>query len=266
MTDISTTELCSNCGTMLGGKYCSDCGAPAGAAKAIDARQGWSGLGGEFLSKSGRNGIFAVALSFLRHPVDTIIRLTEDSAYTSHWTFLSTCLGAQLTLVYVLLPRLFSAMFNLPDISNSSEVITNEVVQYVGMAILTPVQYYLCRALGTVRRTPMSYVKLCALSISYGAMLSIAAVLVFFALSVLIVKTGFSVNIQNLWVGLSALTLLAILVFVTASHRRFWGMRWPIAVAATLVIAVLSWSAVYPGLSSLAEKAGIPGTLGRLLG
>ena len=66
--------------------------------------------------------------------------------------------GAQLTLVYVFMPRIFSALFNVPSAANSSAVITNEIVQYVGMAILTPIQYYVCRALGTLpaRRCPTS--------------------------------------------------------------------------------------------------------------
>ena len=43
-------------------------------------------------------------------------------------------------------------------------------------------------------------------------------------------------------------------------------MRWPIALGVTLVIAVLSWSIVYPELTAIAEIANVGGTLGRLLG
>ena len=90
----------------------------------------------------------------------------------------------QLTLSYVLLPRLFSTLFNVPSTANSSAVITNEIVQYVGMAILTPIQYYACRALGSLRRTPMAYVKLCVLSVSFGALLSSVIALLFFSTAV----------------------------------------------------------------------------------
>ena len=132
------------CGTALTGKFCSGCGAPADNA----AAEGWSSLANQLLSKPRPNGILSVALSFLRHPVDTIIRLTDDPTYRSQWAFLSTCLGAQLTLSYVLLPRLYSALLGVPDTADTGAVITNEIVQYVGIAILTPIQFYVCRALG----------------------------------------------------------------------------------------------------------------------
>ena len=192
--EAGKATLCTNCGTALTGKFCSGCGAPAEDSSAIDHREGWSSLTAELLSKPNRNGIFSVALSFVRHPVDTIIRLTDDPTYRSQWSFLTTCVAAQLTLVYVLLPRIFSALFNTPDTANSSAVITNEVVQYVGIAILTPIQYYVGRALGTMRRTPMSYVKLCVLSVSYGALLSSGAALLFFATGILALKTGTNVD------------------------------------------------------------------------
>ena len=175
----------------------------------------------------------------MHHPVDTIIRLTDDPTYRSQWSFLTTCVAAQLTLVYVLLPRIFSTLFNTPDTANSSAVITNEVVQYIGIAILTPIQYYVGRALGTMRRTPMSYVKLCVLSVGYGALLSSGAALLFFATGILALKTGTNVDFVAVWQGLAFATLVAILAFVAASHRRFWGMSWPIAIGFTLGVAAL---------------------------
>ena len=174
--------------------------------------------------------------------------------------------GAQLTLVFVILPRVFSALFNTPDTANSAAVVTNEVVQYIGMAILTPIQYYVGRALGTVSRSPMSYVKLCVLSVRFGALLSVLAALVFFATGVLVIKTGTTVDLTMIWQGLSVMTLAAILSFVAASHRRFWGMSWPVAIGFSAGVAGLSWWVVYPTLSALAERADIAGTLGRIIG
>jgi len=202
----------------------------------------------------------------LHHPVDTIIRLTDDPTYRSQWSFLTTCVAAQLTLVYVLLPRIFSTLFNTPDTANSSAVITNEVVQYIGIAILTPIQYYVGRALGTMRRTPMSYVKLCVLSVGYGALLSSGAALLFFATGILALKTGTNVDFVAVWQGLAFATLVAILAFVAASHRRFWGMSWPIAIGFTLGVAALSWVVVYPALTALVDKANIGATAARFLG
>ena len=152
--EAGEVALCGNCGTAVSGKFCSDCGAPAEIATA----EGWRALTNQLFGKPDRNGIFSVALAFLRHPVDTTSRLTDDPTYRSQWAFLSTCVGAQLMLTYVLLPRLYAALFGMPDTANSSAVLTNEIVQYVGIAILTPIQFYLAAhsARAGARRCPMS--------------------------------------------------------------------------------------------------------------
>lgn len=256
-------QLCAKCGTELQGKFCSACGTAANSG-ADEAAEGWGSLTSEFFSSRGGNGLFAVALSFLRHPVNTIIRLTDDPTYRSQWGFLTAMVGAQLTLSFVILPRIYSLLFHVPNTSNSSAVISNEIVQYVGMAILTPVQYYLCRWLGTRRRSPMSYVKLCVLSVSYGALLSSIVAIFFFAIAVALLKSGTAVDLATLWEGLAVLTLIAILVFVTESHRRFWGMSWPIATGLTICIAALSWAVVYPGLGALLERSGFAGAVSGL--
>jgi hypothetical protein len=264
--EATRARFCANCGAALSGKFCSDCGTPAGNAVTSTDQEGWSGLTSELLDRRGGASVLGVALSFLRHPIATIIRLTDDPTYRSHWRFLAAVLGAQLTLVHVILPRLYAALFDVPDTANTSAVLTNEIVQYAGMAILTPIQYYVCRALGSRRRTPLSYVKLCVLSVGYGALLSFLAALVFFATGVAAVTSGTAVDLQIVWQGLLVGVLVAVLVFVTASHRRFWGMSWPIAISVTLGAAALSWLVVYPALTNLAEGADIAGTIKRFLG
>lgn len=247
------------------GAFCSGCGTPANSS-AKSHGEGWAALTSEFVSRPKSDGIFAVAISFLRHPIRTILRLTDDPTYRSHWRFLTACVGAQLTLVYVALPRLYSALFGMPDAANSSAVITNEIVQYVGMAILTPIQFYVCRALGSIRRTPMSYVKLCVLSVSYGSLLSISIALIYFAIVLADKKAGSILELDEVWQALALVAMAAVLAFVTATHRRFWGMSWPIAIAVTIGAAAMSWLVVYPGLQALVEQAKIGETIGNLLG
>lgn len=259
-------RYCANCGTPLQGKFCTSCGAAAQTTVERQNSEGWGSFTSEFLSSDGRNGVVSVAVSFLRHPVDTIMRLTDDPTYRSQWGFLTATVGAQMTLTFVLLPRVYAALFHVPSAANSSAVITNEIVQYVGMAILTPVQYYICRWLGTRKRSPMSYVKLCVLSVSYGALLSSLVAIFFFLTAVALLKSGTAVDLATLWEGLAVLTLIAILVFVTESHRRFWGMAWPIAIGVTMTIAALSWLVVYPGVGVLIERSGIAGAIGGLFG
>jgi hypothetical protein len=260
--EAGEAALCGSCGTALTGKFCSGCGAPADN----DAAEGWSSLANQLLSKPRPDGILSVAVSFLRHPVDTIIRLTDDPTYRSQWAFLSTCLGAQLTLSYVLLPRLYATMLGIPDTADTGAVITNEIVQYTGIAILTPIQFYVCRALGARSRTPMSYVKLCTLSVSYCTIVATTVALITFAAGVIAATTAAGIDVQTVGLSVMSAAMLIIIIFVTMTHRIFWGMRWWVALAVTLAIAALSWGVVYPFLTTLAARAGISTSLGRFLG
>jgi hypothetical protein len=262
-----SARFCTNCGTQLQGKFCGACGSAADVSShPQQPSEGWGSLTSDFLRTNNRNGILAVALSFLRRPVDTIIRLTDDSIYRGQWGFLTAMVGAQMTLAYVVLPRLYAAFLNVPNTSNSSAVISNEIVQYVGMAILTPIQYYVCRLLGTRQRSPMSYVKLCVLSVSYCSLLSLIVLVFFAAATIADLKTASVLDLGEFWQTLQGLLTIAILVFVTASHRRFWGMSWLIATGLTLAIAAMSWFVVYPGLTALMEHGGVAGAISRITG
>jgi hypothetical protein len=266
----ASARFCADCGAALQGKFCSVCGSPDRVAPVSVSSGGWGSLTSEFLSSHGHNGIFAVAFSFLRHPVDTIIRLTDDPSYRSQWGFLTATVGAQLTLLYVIMPRILTDFFNIPAATNSSAVLTSEIVQYVGMAILTPIQYYVCRALGTIPRSPMAYVKLCVLSVSYGALLSSLVSLGVFAAAIVIMKTMAGSDtasiIKEVGTAFGLLAMLGVLIFVSASHKRFWGMSWPIAIGVTLAIAAVSWFVVYPGLGALVTKGGVASMLSSLTG
>ncbi|HEY8128570.1 MAG TPA: hypothetical protein VIF39_07645, partial [Hyphomicrobium sp.] len=79
-------------------------------------------------------------------------------------------------------------------------------------------------------------------------------------------KSGTNLDLGAIWQGLTLITLAAILAFVSASHKRFWGMSWPVAIGVTLSIAALSWLVVYPALTVLAERADIAATLSSIMG
>ena len=259
-------RFCTNCGTALVGRFCGSCGTQATTVAAKTNSDGWGAITGEFMNGPKSAGMHAVAFSFLTHPVRTILRLTDDPTYRSHWGFLTACVGAQLTLVYVILPRVYSALFNTPDGADSSAVITNEIVQYVGMAIMTPIQFYICRALGSIPRAPMSYVKLCVLSVSYCTLLGIITAFVYFGIVLADAKAGSVLDLGEVWQALSVANMAAILVFVTLTHRKFWGLPWLRAIAITLAIAAMSWGVVYPGLTTLVQNANIGKTISSLTG
>ena len=112
----------------------------------------------------------------------------------------------------------------------------------------------------------MSYVKLCVLSVSYGSLLSIIIALSYFAIVLADKKAGSILELDEVWQALALVAMAAVLTFVTATHKRFWGMSWPIAIAVTIGAAAMSWLVVYPGLQALVEQAKIGETVGNLLG
>jgi hypothetical protein len=62
------------------------------------------------------------------------------------------------------------------------------------------------------------------------------------------------------------MTLIAVMAFVTMSHKLFWGMSWPIAIGVTICIAAASWLVVYPALGTLIERGGIVGAVSSIFG
>lgn len=258
----TTARFCGDCGQPLSGRYCAHCGADSlKAAPPTAHAEGWSALASDFLEHGEKNSMLSVVASFARHPVETILRLTDDTSYRGHWAFLSACLAAQFTLSFVLLPRILSWFYEVPVPENKAAVVANEILQYVGIAILTPIQYYVCRALGTIPRTPRSYVKLCALSVGYGSLLSIASILAFLLIGGVAVSARWLTDTTSVGQALTLLVMLGVVVFVTLSHRRFWGMSWPVASAVTVAIALLSWVVVYPLLMRLWSTLDVTGKL-----
>ena len=112
----------------------------------------------------------------------------------------------------------------------------------------------------------MSYVKLCALSVSYCTIIATAVALIIFAAGVIAAKTTAGIDMQTVGLSVMSAAMLIIVIFVTMTHRIFWGMRRWVALAVTLAIAALSWGVVYPFLTTLAERAGISTSIGRFLG
>lgn len=267
MTGNSTISArsCGSCGQPLSGRYCAHCGADSSAPAPATQAEGWSALAGDFLEHGEKNGMLSVVASFALHPVETILRLTEDKSYRGHWAFLSACLAAQFTLSFVLLPRILSWCYGIPVPENKAAVFANEILQYAGIAILTPIQYYVCRALGTIPRTPRAYVKLCALSVSYGSLLSSASIIAFLGIGGLAVAGHWLTDTTVIGQALTLLVMLGVVVFVTCSHRRFWGMSWLVASGVTVGIALLSWAVVYPLLIELWNTLDVTGKLAAMM-
>ncbi len=252
--------VCAACGKPLVGPFCSQCGAAAPAGG-----EGWGVIASELFDSQQSKGHAATLLSFLKAPVETILRLTDDASYRQHWTFLSLALGVQFALGFLILPQLLGRFYVVPDLGGKEAVITNQIGQYLGIAILTPIQYYICRAVGSIARRPASYVKLCVLSVSFCSILSTIAILSFWIVGPATAAGGYLIDPWLLGNGLTSLLQIAIMVFVTKAHKRFWGMKLWVAILITLGMAILSWVVVYPTLVELITWSGMVATIDQMM-
>ena len=267
---MAQIESCGRCGRPAQGRFCSQCGAPldvkgSPAVAVSDVNEGWKVAIADVVTGE-RDGVLSVAMSFARTPVDTILRLAADPGYTGHWRFLIASLGAALTLVFVLMPQFAGAVFHVPVPNRKAETLVVQAVQLAALPILTPIQFYLCRAIGSIGQTPRAYLKLCALSVGFGWMLFIAASLVEAAILLALVATDVPFDPKMADIAQSVALALATVAFVVATHRRFWGMNWLRAILVTVAIAILSWGVVYPALFAIVGQLDVINRLKAMTG
>lgn len=234
-----------------------------------EADEGWLSIHREIFPRA-QHPFWRLLLDFLLHPVKTILRLSEDRTFTGAWKLLLMAIGAVPVTLLVLLPRLGNAVADLPVVATKADVVVAqtgfEILQIVGILVLTPLQFYACRAIGTMNHTPRAYFKLCLMSVSYNTFLSLVGLSAAYIVSVVLLRAKIPHSFPAIQWTSMALTQSAVLAFVAIVHRRFWGMTWLRAIGATAVIALLSWGVVYPGLSALWESWNMPQVVRQLAG
>ena len=233
------------------------------------ADEGWHGLIYDIAPRD-PHGIFSVGWDLVRAPIETMLRLAADIRYRGYWKFLIACLGLFPVLVNIVLPWIGSKALDLQITTNGEHLFLSrlklEVLQIAGILILTPAQYYLCRALSPVERTPRAYFKLCVLSVSYGTILRMLVAVVAFGVGLGTILSGRYVDAYAFGLAENVIGSVIILAFVTVAHRRFWLMGWLRAGLVTLVIAAVSWTAIYPMLFWMVGEVEKIGRLGGLAG
>ena len=216
--------------------------------------EGWFSLLGDVFPRDG-HGVFSVGVQFLRAPISTLLRLSGDRLYRGYWNFLLACLGVLPVLVLLILPWIAKRAGHPVSVPADTQMFVTrlrlEIFQIAGILILSPAQFYLCRALSPVPRSPRAYFKMCVLSVSYGTMIRMAfGIIAFsFALAMTLARVLFDQSVLALCENL--LGSIAVVAFVTTAHKRFWAMSWWRAIWVTVLIAAVSWGVVYPALQSV---------------
>ena len=164
------------------------------------------------------------------------------------------------------MPQFAGAVFHVPVPNRKAETLVVQAVQLAALPILTPIQFYLCRAIGSIGQTPRAYLKLFALSVGFGWTLFIAASLVEAAIFLALVATDVPFDPKMADIAQSVALALATVASVVATHRRFWGMNWLRAILVTVAIAILSWGVVYPALFAIVGQLDVINRLKAMTG
>ena len=278
MSDGVVSTTCPTCGSAMLGGASARCATThsaiattpvAGPVAAAADAEGWASALRDIFPRE-ENGVFSVARQFASTPVRAILGLTGNPAYRGQWKFLLACLSAMPILQLLILPRIGNALANLPVTATKADVfalqLAIETLQIAGVLILSPLQYYACRAIGTIDRTPRSYFKLCVLSVSYCTMLTIAAWSIAYLIAMALLVGNAPLDGNKLIMVEDWALRLGIVAYVAIVHRQFWGMTWLKAIAVTIAIAVVSWVVVYPALNAIENALHLPELFRHMMG
>lgn len=217
-------------------------------------RGGWLQAGADLIFPE-RDGALSVAWAMIKSPVVTALRLAQDGEYRGYWNFMLSAMGANLAFVYLIVPTAAKILFGAQTPDHTADQLLVQILQLSGFPLLTFAQFYACRALGTADPSPLSYVKLCALSVGFGWILLTAANVVEVMVLAGMVTTGAEVHGNEMDQSAALAGMAAALVFTSLSHQRFWGLSGQRAILITLAIAAVSWGVVYPGLGLIASRS-----------
>ena len=271
MTGTAGGTYCTNCGKSVTAKFCAHCGT---AVAPLAAGEGWSSLVGDAVGNAPPQSVLGVALSFARAPVATAMRLANDASYGGHWLFLAFSLTVYFTIIELIIPRFVGRLQNITVGRDKWDFIAFQILTLAAILIMTPLLYYVCRAISGRRPTPRAYIKLATLGFGYWYLLLTALFLG-------VIASGVSIGVVLTWLGhrnlfdslTGALKVTGfciyegsvIWVFATF-HRRFWALSgWGTALL-SLGYVVVSQGIVFRVLIYASQAVDIAGWLRGLLG
>ena len=265
MAEAAGQLYCGECGRPVSSKFCTGCGAPA--PNQMAARQAAPGLGfiADDIIGDDQNSFLRLLLRFAVAPVKSIIGLTDDPAFKRQWSFMIGCIGVYVSMMFFVLPKLT----HVPMFNAKGEMLTSEILGILSFFIMTPLQYFACRAIGGKARSLRDYFKLCSLSVGYTSLLAIVSTLAFvLAGGLAMAAFGVPPNefVQN-YMGLYYLLMFVpAMIFIALSHRIFWAFGWLTAFATAIALMLVTWFALGPILFGAVHWLGLPALLQEVFG
>lgn len=271
MTQTAGGSYCTNCGEGVTAKFCGHCGT---AVAPLGAGEGWSSLVGDAVGNAPPQSVLGVAISFSRAPVSTAIRLANDASYGGHWLFLAFSLTVYFSIIELIIPRFAGRLQNITVGRDKWDFIAFQILTLAAILIMTPLLYYVCRAISGRQPTPRTYIKLVTLGFGYWYLLLTALILCVIAGGVL---TGVALS----WLGhrdlydrlLPVLPVAGFCVYegsviwvFAAMQRRFWDLSGWVTALLSLGYVVVSQGFIFRSLIYAAQAADLAGWLRGLLG
>lgn len=287
MTQAVGQLFCGECGKPVGTKFCTSCGTAAPAEPMAAFQHAFTAPGNEPLAPktapfdksslgviveemigADSNSFLSVLARFAVAPVKTIIRLTNDPNYNRQWSFMVGCIGISLTTMIVILPKLS----HTPAPNGKGELLVANFESLFCFFVMTPIQYYACRAAGGVARPLRDYFKICSLSVGYTSlvylpMLFVAGIIMtIWAMLIGIDPLDFGRQHPAAYVLVPAASLLIpASIFIAISQKKFWGFGWAWAVSLTIAL-LLATQILGLGLDWVIHRTGLPAFLQNLWG
>jgi hypothetical protein len=233
MTDTKIEQRCRACGHHTSGKFCSNCGEP------INSREpeGWTAVASDILG--GQPGLLNIVAGLALHPIRTTVALAEDSRYTRHWRLFTLSLTVSLFISWIFVPHLASWLRNEPPAQGESMVRLWEGSLIALLVLEAPILYYICRWVGRTERTPRSYFKFWTLVAAYVVFVASLAGLGMEFVHIAMAHHLVSLEPKRLEDAYGVI-ILALVLFVGLSHRKFWHISWLAIYWVALIIFIVS--------------------------
>jgi hypothetical protein len=253
--DLSVTaNICPNCGKAATGNYCSHCGTKQG----IEGRSDPHSPPAEAPAGNDRYRYYRTIFALIFSPVATVTKLTLDSNFKGYFSILFSVVAAKAAAFYVTFPTILRDVFARdanPSAKDAIEVTRYIFEQYISLALLSFVSYFLYRAVSRTARPPGQFVKFVAIAAIVFAIIDMASAAAMYA-SILALGPDITDNQFNtLYDGIDGLNRLVTLIFFAAVSCRFWQIGWFKALALGVPLAVLNWKVIDPYVQTLLVHA-----------
>jgi hypothetical protein len=242
---VTAESSCPNCGATAVGSYCSSCGTKLGASAGSASLE--TTMGG-VLGKD-RYGVYRIVRALILAPVTTTIKLTFDEGFTKYFKPLFAVVAAKASAFFVTFPTILRDVFGRdanPSAKDAIEVTRYIAREYICLAILFFISYFVYRAVSPNTRGPSQFAKFAAISATVFALIDIATGLLIYAGALVLGRNMTDAQFDVIYYGLDGLDRILTLIFFAAVSCRFWQINWVKSLAVTILLALLNWKLIEP--------------------